>query len=91
MCMGAKPRAPRQLIEHWMSLLAAEYHVEESDAASWFYGRQTRSFAVEYLQSQGWKIEEYTTPPVGNDKVISQGFILADDCDQLVEWKLSQS
>ncbi len=93
MSLAAKPRPPSILLKHWCSLLSEEYLVEESDAMSWVYNSHTRSFVVDFLQSRGWKVEGYTTPPLNSDshKVISQGFVIADDCDELIKWKLTQS
>ena len=88
--MGAKPRPPVILIDAWLTMLAEEYHVDESDAGSWLYNKITRPFVVEFLQSKGWKVEEYTAPPVSGGKVISEGYVISDDCEQFVAWRLSQ-
>ena len=91
MSLAANPRPPSRLLKHWCGLLSAEYMVGESDAMSWMYDQNTRSFVVEFLQSQGWKVTQYTTPPLSPDKVISYGFVVADDCEQFVAWKLANS
>jgi hypothetical protein len=77
-------------MELWANMLAQEYCVDLKHARSWVAGSESRSFVVEFLQSHCWKVEAYTTPHVGLERVVSYGYVVSDDCEQFVAWRLSQ-
>jgi hypothetical protein len=86
----AAERPPEGLLHAWTQMLASEYNVKSDEASYWLFEPQSRQFVLEFLQSRGWKVTAYTTPAVRQGSMISEGFILADDCDQYVTWRLSQ-
>lgn len=88
--LDANPKPPRDLIQLWARMLADEYCVDIKYAHSWIYTSDSREFVVEFLQSQGWRLQAYTTPMVSMERVVSYGFVIADDCEKFVAWKLSQ-
>jgi hypothetical protein len=71
-------------------MLAEEYLVSVSHASHWMFSVENLEFVTEFLQSQGWKIHSYTTPAISMERVISYGFVVADDCDRFVVWRLAQ-
>ena len=86
----ASEKAPRSLLDLWCQMLASEYLVEHKYAARWLYNADSRPFVVEFLQSKGWQVQSYTTPVVDqHNHPPSHGFLIADDCDQLVSFKLT--
>lgn len=87
--LEATPRPPRNLLHKWAAMLAEEYCVEVRRANSWIHQDEGREFVVKFLQEKGWKVTTYTTPEVGGYHV-SYGFVVADDCEHLVAWKLSE-
>ena len=88
--MLASEKPPRSLLDLWCHMLASEYLVEPKVANRWLHNRDSRAFVVEFLQSTGWRVHSYTTPDIdGNVQPPSHGFVIADDCDQLVRWKLT--
>jgi hypothetical protein len=87
---SASEKPPLSLIQLWCHMLASEYLVEPKMAARWVHNTDSRSFVVEFLQSKGWKVHAYTTPALEqNSQPPSHGYVIADDCDQLVHWKLT--
>lgn len=89
--LEASPKAPSALIKLWLKELSKEYCVDECNAYGWMTSDSGRQFVVKFLQGRGWKIDAYTTPPTDGVKSVSYGFFVADDCDQLVAMRLSQS
>jgi hypothetical protein len=88
--MYAAEKPPHGLLHAWTHMLAEEYNVKPEEAGHWLLEQKSREFVVEFLQSRGWKITTYTTPDVRQGSMISERFILADDCDEYVTWGLSQ-
>ncbi len=88
--LEATPKPPQQLIQLWTRMLAEEYCVDMRHAGSWMHTPDCRGFVAEFLQSQGWRVQAYTTPMVSMERVVSHGFVVADDCEKFVAWKLSQ-
>jgi hypothetical protein len=89
--LEATPQPPKQLLAHWVELVAREYSVEPGQARGWLGSDKSREFLVEFLQSRGWRLKTYSAPEVGTGRCISYGFFVDDDCDQLIAWRLSQS
>jgi len=88
--MHASEKPPRSLLDLWCHMLASEYLVEPKYAIRWLHNVDSRPFVVEFLQSKGWQVQSYTTPVIEQNLYPpSHGFVIADDCDQLVRWKLT--
>ena len=70
---------------------AAEYAMDER--SGWLYmfssSISTREIVAETLASKGWRISAYALPPATDGKSYSWGYVIADDCDRLVQWKLA--
>lgn len=80
---------PRSLLTLWCNMLASEYLVPPMKAMAWLHGDNSREFVVDFLKSQGWKVESYTTPEIElNRGPVSYGYFISDDCENLVAWKL---
>lgn len=87
---SASEKPPLSLIQLWCQMLASEYLVEPKMASRWVNNVDSRPFVVEFLQSKGWKVNAYTTPALEqNCQPPSHGYVIADDCHQLVHWKLT--
>ena len=83
-------KAPRSLIMHWCSMLASEYHVSEQHALKWIGFPENAKFVAEFLKRQGWRVESYTTPSVETNRSSpSWGYVVADDCERLLTWRLT--
>lgn len=87
----ATPRPPHSLLLKWATMLAEEYCVEVRHAHCWMSTDTGRQFVAKFLQDKGWKIHTYTTPTINSDTVLSYGFVVDDDCEHLVAWKLSNT
>lgn len=88
--MNASERPPHNLMNLWCHMLASEYLVEPKMAIRWLHNVDSRAFVVEFLQSKGWKVSAYITPAIEHGSLPpSHGFVITDDCDQLITWKLS--
>lgn len=82
---------PRSLLTLWCTMLASEYLVPPMKAMAWLHGTDSREFVVDFLKSQGWKVESYTTPVIEvNSGPSSYGYFISDDCENLVAWKLME-
>lgn len=79
----AKP--PQSLLILWVRMLASEFLVEEKKAGNWLFDQNCQKFVAKFLRSQGWKVRAYASPDRG-----SHGFLIADDCENFVAWRLAQ-
>ena len=86
----AEPRPPKGLFNSWTKVLSEEYNIKQEDAWRWFTTFEGREFIAACLRSQGWRITTYETPRDDTGLMISYGFVVADDCEQFVAWKLAE-
>jgi hypothetical protein len=87
--LNASERPPPSLLLKWGELLSKEYLVSVSDAGRWITQRDHMCWVAQVLRDKGWKVEAYHTPFVG-DRCQSYGYVVADDCEHFVAWRLSQ-
>ena len=89
--LGRRDDDLSRLLKALTNEFAAEYAMDER--SGWMYmfssSISTREIFAETLASKGWKISAYSLPPAFDDKTYSWGYVIADDCDRLVQWKLA--
>jgi hypothetical protein len=88
--VGAHPFPPARLLNTWIRLLSEEFQVKEAVAKRWIQNIECLDFVGEFLQSQGWKVKCYRTPPL-DGKVMSFGLLISRDCECLTEWLLTET
>lgn len=83
----------RNFMQHLNKLFAEEYQI--SDEKAWKYfshpDMNIREPVIEYLQSQGWKISGYELPQIDGIGSASYGYLIADDCEKLLVWALTNT
>lgn len=88
LCMDTSSSECDEVIMCWSQMLSKEFCVPVGTARFWIYDSASRDFVMEFLNSQGWKVQTYKTPPV-NARIVSAGFVVEDPEHLLEAWKLS--
>lgn len=78
------PTPCHPLLTLWCHMLASEFPNHAHIASRWVYdpSPSCRAYVVEFLQKRGWQVTAY-------ESSLTHGYVIADDCDQLVHWKLT--
>ena len=89
---GRDPRVT-DLLNQLGQPFADEYAMSLDSALRYLFSpdHMTREIVANYLRTQDWKIQTYNLPPAADGVIHSWGYFIADDCDQLIQWLLSQS
>ena len=81
----------------WAELFSAEFQVNQK--VSLKYVKHAPEQVAEFLKLGGWSVEWYVLPslPKGVEwdaeepPIHSQGYIVAEDCEKYVEWRLRET
>ncbi len=84
------------LLLHWADLFADEFQISSKIGLK--YVIHSPELVSGFLENQGWKVTAYQLPPLPEGVeleyetpiVRSQGYILAEDCEKYVEFRLRQ-
>ncbi len=84
------------LLLHWAALFSEEYQITEKVALK--YVIHSLDPVTEFLKQNGWQVESYRLSPLPDGvemeyeitPVRSQGYIVAEDCEKYVEFRLRQ-
>jgi hypothetical protein len=79
-----------KLVQHWITLIAEEYLVDTNDVYKWLHDPKGIEFVRTFLRGIGWDLECYETPRV-SDRSYSHGFVLNNECGELMKWRLRVS
>ena len=91
----AAPGGRDDVLSRFLGALAREFALEYAleDRASWLYmfspEQPTREIFADTLARKGWRISAYTLPPAPDGRSYSWGYAFEEDCDRLIQWKLS--
>ena len=86
--LASRSNPHKRMLQHWAFLLADEYQVNPAQAEKWIISDP--KFVAEFMQSKTWKVQDYATPLI-YESSISFGYVIDDECDQFIVWKLSQT
>lgn len=87
---GKRDENLSKLLDDLAKPFADEYAMSVKEALLYLFSpdHNTRELVASCLREQDWKISSYSLPPAADGKIYSFGFYIADDCDNLVQWKL---
>ena len=68
--------------------MAEDYQISDREAQQ--YLANQLDVTAEFLRKQGWKVTAYSLPPLDSGRrPWRRGYIIDDDCEKLIAWRLT--